>query len=234
MLPDALFRPDTFFREHAPRPSLGSALAIVLLIAIVTTTAIGVVGWEMSRGMMATEVDNPNRPADWVCEDRTDSGFESPGCDRPKTVPLGEVMWDTVGKKLPLVFVAPFIGWIVIATGFHVLTALGNGEGSFGNTASITAWGMIPSLLQTLVGFGLLYLTFRNTEFGGSPQAVLEQMQSLVSRIRGGSLLLSAIVSLWQWYIWTYGLKHARNVSKEAAGVAAGLVAFVGFLLTAT
>lgn len=104
MLPDALLRPDSFFRKRAPRPSLGGAFAVVLVISVVTTIALG---------------------------------------------------------------------------------AVGGGEGSFGNTVSITAWGMLPSLFQTTAGFGLLYLTLRNAEFGGSPEAVAEQVRLLVSKIRG-------------------------------------------------
>ncbi len=231
MFPAALFRPDTFFRERVPRPSLASAFGIVLVISIVTTTALGVVGWEMSQKMMGTDVDNPDRPADWVCNSRTDSDFAFSGCDRPKNVPLGNVMWDAVERMLPLVFVAPFFVWIADAIALYLLSALGDGDGSFGSTLSITAWGMLPSLLQTFVGFGLLYLALRNAEFGGNPAAVEEQLRLFVSKIRGGGLLLSAIVSLWQWFIWTYGLKHARNISTEAAGASAGLVAFVGFLL---
>ncbi|WP_227352746.1 Yip1 family protein [Haladaptatus salinisoli] len=233
MLLDALFRPDSFFRKRAPRPSLGGAFAVVLVISLVTTVALGAIGWQMSRGMMATGVDNPNRPPDWVCEERTGTDVGFHGCDRPRKVPLGDVMWDLVGKTLPFVFVAPFLVWIASAIVLHALSAFGGGEGSFGNTVSITAWGMLPSLFQTAVGFGLLYLTLRDAELGGSPEAVAEQLRLLVSKIRGGSLLLSAVASLWHWYIWTYGLKHARNLSTEAAGTSVGVVAFLVFLFGA-
>lgn len=145
---------------------------------------------------MTTEVNNPNRPPDWACEERTCSVAGFPGCDRPKKVPLGDGMWDAVGKALLLVFIAPFFVWFVSAVALHVLSAFGDGEGSFGNTVSITAWGMLPSLLQTVVGFGFLYLTLRNVKFGGNPEAVVEQLRLLVSKIRGGSLL-STVVSLW-------------------------------------
>ncbi|WP_435159558.1 hypothetical protein [Haladaptatus sp. DFWS20] len=61
-----LFRPDDFFRERPPRPSLAGAFTIVLVLvlSLLTTVAMGVVGWQISQGTMGTDVENPNRPPD--------------------------------------------------------------------------------------------------------------------------------------------------------------------------
>ncbi len=84
---------------------------------------------------------------------------------------------------LPLIFIGPFVVWIVSAIAFHVLSTFGDGDGSFGNTLSVTGWGMLPSLLQLFGGFGLLYVTLRDVQFASNPEAVMGQMQSLMARI---------------------------------------------------
>ena len=237
MLSDALLRPNRFFEERSPRPRLASAFAVVLVVALASTALFGFVGWTMTQRMTGTtQIDNPNRPSDTFCNDDffTDgAGNLSEECDRPKqkTVVIGDLVWKEFQEKIPLVFLGVLVAWPFTAIGLHVASAVAGGEGSFSNTLSVAGWGMLPSLVQMLVGIGLFYLALRGADLSGSdPQVLLDQLQSLVATARGGSVFVALLGTAWQWVLWTYGLKHARRLSTGAAAVSAGAIALLSFL----
>lgn len=240
MLSDALLHPDRFFEERMPRPSLGGAFVVVLLVAFVSTAIFGFVGWSMTQRMTGTTtIENPNRPADAFCNDDffTDGPTNfSEACKRPKTktVVVGDLVWKAFQDKIPLVFVGVLLGWPLTAVALHITSALAGGKGSFSNTLSVAGWGMLPSLVQALVGLGLFSLAIQHADLSGSnPQLLADQLRSLVSKAQGGTLLVSAFGILWQGIVWTYGLKHVRRLPTGAAATAAGIVAVVLFLLSA-
>ncbi|MFH5797444.1 Yip1 family protein [Haladaptatus sp. CMAA 1911] len=237
MLSDALLRPNRFFEERSPRPRLASAFAVVLVVALASTALFGFVGWTMTQRMTGTtQIDNPNRPSDTFCNDDffTDgAGNLSEECDRPKqkTVVIGDLVWKEFQEKIPLVFLGVLVAWPFTAIGLHVASAVAGGEGSFSNTLSVAGWGMLPSLVQMLVGIGLFYLALRGADLSGSdPQVLLDQLQSLVATARGGSAFVALLGTAWQWVVWTSGLKHARRLSTGAAAVSAGAIALLSFL----
>jgi hypothetical protein len=45
MVPTPLLRPDEFFEDRAPDLNLGRAALVVLLVALVSTAAVGAFGW---------------------------------------------------------------------------------------------------------------------------------------------------------------------------------------------
>ncbi|MGA9400321.1 Yip1 family protein [Haladaptatus sp.] len=238
MLSDALFHPDTLFEERTPRPSLGSAFAVVLVVALFSTAIFGVIGWSLSQRMTGTtQIDNPDRPADVFCNDEFyQDNPVSDGCAQPKTktVVVGDLLWKEFQKKVPLVFVGILVGWPLTAVGLHITSALFDGEGSFSNTLAVAGWGMLPSLVQALVGLGLFYIALRHADLSGSNVELLtDQLQSLISKARGGTLLVSALGALWQGVVWTYGLKHARRLQTGEAAAAAGIIAVLLFVMGA-
>lgn len=116
---------------------------------------------------------------------------------------------------------------LVLAVLYYVGTAVVGGSGSFTDTFVVTAWGLVPSIVGTLIGTALFVATFGGVEVG-SPQAVAQQAQAYQSNPL--VLATNAVMTLWQIYIVGYGLKHARTVSaKEGLGVAA--VISLAFLL---
>lgn len=236
---DALLNPDRFFAERTPRPSLGTAATVVLVVALVSTAAVGFIGWTLSQEITATaQVDNPNRPPDWACEDGgfgSDTTNFSSGCDQPrtKTIDMGDKLWEAFSGQLPMIFFASFFGWLLVAAGLHAASGLAGGRGSFSGTLTVAAWGTLPTLFQTAVGGASMYFAIQGMELGGSPEVLAQQFQSMASRTQSGNLAVSAFVTLWQAYVWTYGLKHVRNLETGSAAGAAGVVAFVSFVLTA-
>ncbi|WP_128477543.1 Yip1 family protein [Halorussus pelagicus] len=238
MVLDALLRPDDFFAERAPELSLGRAAAVVLVVALVTTLAVGAFGWTLGQQLTATtEIPNEERPPDWICENEADSDAEEmiqEDCDEPKqkTVVVGDLLWDTFSEFLPLVFVSGLVVWPLTAVGLHVASAMVGGQGSFTDTLAVTAWGMIPSAIQVIVGVAFLYAAFGSIDLAASnPEALAPQIQSMVERARGDTVLLSLAGAVWQGYVWSFGLKHTRDLSTGGAAFAGGGVALVVFLL---
>ncbi len=239
MVLDALLRPDEFFADRAPGLSLGRAAAVVLVVAVVSTAVVGAFGWTLSQRLTATtEIPNDERPPDWVCEDEADSEAEEmvqDGCDEPKqkTVVVGDLLWDAFSERLPLAFVGVLLAWPLYAVALHVGSALVGGSGSFTDTLAVAGWGMLPSALQAVVGFGLLYTALGGIDLAGSnPETLASQIRSLTERAQGDTALLSLAGAVWQGYVWTFGLKRARDLSTGGAAFAGGSVALLVFLLS--
>lgn len=238
MVLDFLLRPDDFFAERAPEFGLGRAVVIVFVVALITTTVVGAFGWSVSQRLTATtEIPNDQRPPDWVCEDEADTEADEmiqEGCDEPKqkTVVIGDLMWDAFSGQLPIVFVGVLLAWPLQAVALHIASALVGGEGSFFDTLAVTAWGMVPSAIQAVVGLGLLYGALGSIDFAATnPEMLASQMQSLSERAQGDTVVLSLAGACWQGYVWTFGLKHARNLPTGSAAFAGGGVAVVVFLV---
>lgn len=237
MVRDALLRPDAFFAERAPGLSLGRAALVVALVALVTTAVVGAFGWSLSQQLtQTTEIPNDERPPDWVCDDEATTEAEEvmqDGCDQPKerTVVVGDLFWDEFVGLLPLVFVGVLVGWPLYGVGLHVTSAIAGGEGSFTDTLSVAAWGMLPSLFQAVVGLVLLLTTLGSADLSASdPELLVSQVETLSQRAQGDTVVLALAAAIWQGYVWTFGLKRARNLSTGGAAFAAGTVAFVTFL----
>ncbi|WP_132057000.1 Yip1 family protein [Halorussus amylolyticus] len=237
MVLDALLRPDDFFADRTPGLSLGRAAVVVLLVAVVITTSVGAFGWLFSERLTATtEIPNENRPPDWVCDGEADTEAEEmqqADCDEPKqqTVVVGDLVWDAFSEILPLVFVGMLFGWPLYAVALHVASAAFGGTGSFADTLAVAAWGMVPSAVVAVVGLGLLYTGLGGIDLATSnPERLASQIESMSQRAQGDTALLSLVGACWQGYVWSFGLKHARDLPTGAAAFAGGGVAFVVFL----
>ncbi|WP_158057878.1 Yip1 family protein [Halorussus halophilus] len=235
MVLKALLSPDDYFAERDSQ--LARAVAVVLVVAIVTTTVVGAFGWVVSQRVTATtEVDNSERPPDWMCDGETESeaeGMVQENCDEPKTktVEVGDLLWDAFNQQLPFVFVGVFFVWGLYAIGLHAVSAVLGGDGSFLDTLAVAGVGMAPSAIQALAGFGLLYVSLGGIDLSASnPELLAEQVRSLAQRAQGQTMLLSLLGAAWQGYVWTFGVKHARNLPTGAAAISGGVVALFVFL----
>ncbi|MFC4553272.1 MULTISPECIES: Yip1 family protein [Halorussus] len=237
MVLQALLHPDDYFAGRSP--SLGRAFAVVLVVALITTTAVGAFGWLLSERITATtEIPNQERPPDWVCDGESDTEAESmmrENCDEPKTktVQVGDLIWKAFGEKLPLLFVGSLLAWPLYAAGLHVASAVVGGRGSFLDTLAVTAWGIAPNALQAVVGLGLLVVSLDGLDLSGSnPEMLASQVQSLTVRARGGTTAVKVAGACWQGYVWTFGLKHARDLRTGEAAIAGGGIALVALLFS--
>lgn len=118
------------------------------------------------------------------------------------------------------VFFAVFA--VVLAALYYLGTALAGGSGSFGDTFVVTAWGLVPSLVGAVLGAVVFAVTFDPGSVTGSPEAVSGRVQGYQSSPL--VQVVNLVVTLWQIYVVSYGLKHARNVSIQAGAAVATAV----------
>jgi len=237
-----LLHPDDYFEAHTPGHSIARTLALAVLVAAGTTAGVLAIGWVVTQSIDATvAVDNPAHTPDWVCEQQREAFTDQPtpgGCAQsvPETVDrdLGDLVWDAFVDRMPLVFVAVFVAWVVVAGVLHALSALVGGEGSFADTLAVAAWGGVPTLLQVIAGLAEISLRLQSVSFGSNPEQVASEIQRLAAT--GHSLpwyLVVAVVALWQGYLFAFGLVHARDLDLDAAALVAGVLALASFLLGA-
>lgn len=226
---------DDFFAEHElaydPFPAIliGAGFAVFLAGAVV---ALGVV---MAATIDVTvTVDNPDRPADWVCDqhgtDATSPWYDR--CQEPETIDraVGSMLLDIALARVPLLMLVALFFWPILGAMIHVTSWAAGGTGPVSNSLSVAAFGLVPEAIRTILVIALFYITFdAATLTGDTPAAVVDQLLTTMTAIGPIILFLSIITSAWQQYILTYGLKHGRNLSIGRAAAAGGIV--VGFLL---
>lgn len=230
-----LVRPQAFFEERPPSRSLGAAAGVVVATALLTTAGVGAIGRMVTARIDATRTETVHEPLpDYHCEMLEESGTNNTprGCtiDEPVTreVDVGAEVWEEFVGYLPFVFVVAIVAWLLVAVGLHVASALAGGDGSFAATLAVAGWATVPELIQIPVGLAGAYVRLEGESFT-SP----EQLEQLVgSSADPTGVLLTAAVLIWQAYIWTHGLRRARDLSVDEAAFAAGVVAVVSFLLS--
>ncbi|WP_331236207.1 Yip1 family protein [Natronorarus salvus] len=234
---DALARPDRFFRERRVGTSLAAGFVIALVVAVGMTAGLAGVGWLFTGSIDATEtVDNPNQPPEWVCDQHADdpnSAFGNACEEEPDEIEIdvGEVVWEEFVGFLPWVFVGSLLVWPVAGAVLFLVGRLAGGDGDFGDTVAMAAWGMLPELFAVAVALVDVYVALRGTTFTGSPESIVADLEATTDGATWRATLGSLFVAAWQAYVWTYGLKHVHGIPIARAGLAAGAVALLWLLI---
>lgn len=128
--------------------------------------------------------------------------------------------------------VGPFVVWGLYAGAFHVISTLAfDAEGSFERTLAVTGWGFVPAILGALASGILTFVVLQSVTFPTDPSQAAGFAQRLrhdpLIRLAGG---LGIVFLLWQGFLWTFAVRHARGLDvREAAITVAGPVG-VGLL----
>jgi hypothetical protein len=233
-----LYSPGSFFENHPPSGTLGGALKVVTLVAVLTCVAFAGMGVAFDATIDSTVTQTTLEPVpESVCETYENADAPLPeGCtiDEPRTeqVDVGSRVESAFFGRLPFLFVASFVGWLLTAAALHLLSALGDTEGSFGATLSVAGWASLPSLVGSAIGVGLLLLAVQGTEFASDPEVLADQVRALANRT-GGTAALGSLVGVgWQAVVWTHGLRCGRDMSYGGAATVAAVVAVVTLALT--
>lgn len=120
------------------------------------------------------------------------------------------------------------VGLLILAGLYHLGTALAGGSGSFSDTLIVAAWGMVPSIVGIVVGAALFVITFDPGGASAGPEALARSL--LRSQSHPLQLLVTLVVTGWQVYVVSHGLKHARNVGMGAAAAVAVVVTLLGLV----
>jgi len=128
-------------------------------------------------------------------------------------------------------FIGVFAVWLIIAAIMHGLSAFFEGKGDFRRTFEFTGYGFLPSLIGSLITtpMSLYYIT--NAEIPEislaqlqSPDAVKAAVLSIIPRdLIYSNLIINIAVTSWSLTIWTFALRHARELELREAFICASM-----------
>jgi len=135
-----------------------------------------------------------------------------------------------VGQLVGLVFLTA-LGWLILTAIIHVVArAALSHDGRFGATLTITAWGFVPTVVPTVVGFAALLFTLSNVTVS-TPAAFLADFEQAFADTLPIRIAVGFLATGWQAYIYTHGLAVEFDASTESAGLLAVVVAYSFWLL---
>ncbi|WP_123537350.1 Yip1 family protein [Halosimplex salinum] len=198
--------PNEFFRERQADPSLIGPLVVILLIAAVNVIA------SILQSRFRAQV------------------FESGQFD-------AGLMGAVQAITLILVVAGPFVIWLLYAGVFHGVSALFDGEGDFSTTLALVGWGFVPSILGSIAEAAIRYYRFNVRGVEVPSEITMETMQEFSRNLQTGPLValiavLGIVFTLWSAFLWTFAVKHARNLTLKQAGLSVAVPVALGLLLT--
>lgn len=124
-------------------------------------------------------------------------------------------------------FASVFFLWLVFAAVFQVLSRLFDGNGEFRETFFLVGWGFVPTIFSGLVSAAAAYYAVAGAPNPETVQAIEEFSRQLKSRpIWEVANLVGVVFTVWSGFLWTFAVKHARDLElREAALTVGGPVA---------
>ncbi len=122
-------------------------------------------------------------------------------------------------------FIGVFIAWVLIAAILQGLSALFGGTGKFSDTLKVTAYSFVPNI----VVFPFMYY-IAITEASVISAYGLKGLTG--SGIVTAKVILDLAVLAWQFLLWRFGIKHARNLNSRDATIVAAIPATAFALLS--
>ncbi|MFC7142396.1 YIP1 family protein [Halosimplex aquaticum] len=198
--------PDAFFRTRVPDPSLKGPLAVIVLIAAANAAAALV----QSRFMSQV--------------------FESGGMGGGFATALQGIIF-------VFVIFGPFVIWLVYAGVFQGISALFDGDGEFSTTLAFTGWGFVPSVLGSVASIAINYYRFNVRGVDVPDEMSMEAYRQFSQSLQTGPLValsatLALVFTLWSGFLWTFALKHARDLTLRRAALTIAFPTAIGLLAT--
>jgi hypothetical protein len=189
-----LTNPDRFFDRASDDPSLLPALGVVLVVGVVGAIA-AVPFFQLFQQMLPEEA----------------SGFSSI-----------IAVFSIAGA-----FIGALIGWVVLTAVFHAISAVAfDGEGDFSTNLAYVGWGHMPGIIGGVISAALNFYGLQNI----TPPSNIEpqQMQGWIQSIQSDPIFQVAtgvgiVFLLWQGFLWTFAVKHARNLTLREAAITVGV-----------
>ncbi|ADC64383.1 Protein of unknown function DUF2143 [Ferroglobus placidus DSM 10642] len=127
-------------------------------------------------------------------------------------------------------FIGMFAVWFVIALLMHAISALFGGEGSFRRTFEFTGYGFLPSLIGSAitVPFSAYYVMSAEvpkisvSDIQTNPELLGEVLMGVIPReLVYSNVVISLAVTVWSLVIWSFAIKHAREIEFRKAFITA-------------
>lgn len=201
--------PNSFFRDRRDDASfLGPALVI---------TAIAVLG-------VGSAIVSIRATSEMMSQIMADSGA---GQGAQTVLQAFQLVGVVVG------FVLTYVIWVFWTAIFYGITAIFDGTGSFTTTLKLVGWGFVPSLVGSVFNLFINIYRFEIRGFDVPANAGPQAAQQFSQQISSGPLVvLSAVLgivfTLWGGLLWTFAVKHARQVTTRNAAIAVALPILLG------
>jgi len=126
-------------------------------------------------------------------------------------------------------FIGMFAVWLINAAIMHVISALFGGRGSFRRTFEFVGYGFLPSLIGSIITVSISAYFISQAHI---PVIDVGQLQDkevmkvlmlsiLPKDLIYSNLMINAAVTVWSLTIWTFAIKHAREIPTKKAFVSA-------------
>lgn len=112
----------------------------------------------------------------------------------------------------------PFVEWLLVAAALFVISGHVGGTGSFRTTVRLAGWGFVPATIAGVIATAGITWAVVTAGPPGDPTEVV----SYIAHIRAHqvvqvSLAIGILLSLWSAILWTFAIKHARDIATTAA-----------------
>jgi len=187
---EVLTNPDGFFRRAGDDPALSKSLGVVLLAGLFGAVAAAPIFQAMQSAM-------PDQAQG-----------------------LGTIILVT---SIGGAFIGTLIVWVILAALFMAISAIAfDGSGDFSQLLAYVGWGFVPAIINSVIGAAINFYAFQDITVPSveDPQAI----QAWVQSVQNDPLVLTASVigiafTLWQAFIWTFAVQHARDISLREAAI---------------
>jgi len=206
--------PNAFFRDRSERPSWKGPVLIVTLIAV-----LGVV----------SSVIQFRATAELYTQLFADAG------ESGETAGTIFQVFQVVGMVVG--FVVNYVVWVLFAVFFYGVSALLDGNGEFSTTLKLVGWGLVPSVVGSVFS---LFITVYRYEIEGvtvPADVTAESIQQFSQQVSSGPLVmltgvLGVVFTLWSGVLWTFAMKHARQLTTRNAAITVALPVLFGIAVS--
>jgi len=135
-------------------------------------------------------------------------------------------------------FFLTYVLWALYAGFFYGVSALFDGTGDFTTTLKLVGWGFVPSVVGSVISLLVTVYRFEIRGVDVPSEVTAQSAQQLSQQISGGPLValtgvLGVVFTLWSGLLWTFALKHARQLSTRNAAIAVALPVLFGIGVSA-
>ena len=127
-------------------------------------------------------------------------------------------------------FIGIFAVWFIVAVIMHGISSFFNASGNFRRTFEFVGYGFLPSLLGAIVTIPISYCYSSQaqlpkitiTQLVQNPDIAKTLITGLVPKsIVYSNLAINFVLTAWSLTIWTFAIKHARNIELKKAFITA-------------
>jgi len=124
-------------------------------------------------------------------------------------------------------YVEVFIAWLVISVILHIISYIFSSEGTLSTTLKFTAFSFIPHIVFFPLNFYLSIKTaeiIKNSGLEGFIYGGLNEVKTV-------SIFVGFAILVWQYALWTFAIKNARDLTLRDAAIVAAVPALAIVLM---